>query len=112
MTLASMCENPATRVAAREVDIERSRWRPWSVTQPMLLSRCTDVHAWLFIADSFRAGVPIACRPPSVEFPDHAYIMVDPGEGTKDIYMKVVIRPPAKKLIGVSFHYGKEDRSW
>jgi hypothetical protein len=75
-----------------------------------MLSTFTDAGAWEFIADCLCGGVPIKCHPPTIEFPDHAYVMIaaPDGEGRR-IYMKIAIRSGVKKIIGVSFHYEQPD---
>lgn len=104
--LEQLCRLPGGRTNPPGFDLARNRWHPLTVTHPLTLSRYSDGEAWEFIADCFRDGVKIVCRPPCAEFKDHAYVMVAaPEGGGRRIYMKVVIRPGVKKIIGVSFHY-------
>lgn len=97
--LILLCRHPAKRITGRGLD-EANRWRPYAVKDPDTLMWFTDDGAWNFIADCYQRNCPLLCKPPTGTFPDHSYVAVELG-----IYMKVAIRPPFPKIIGLSFHY-------
>lgn len=104
-SLETLCRMPNGRTNWPEIDLANN-WRPYEVIDAASLSRFTDQGAWEFIADCFRDGIPIQYKPPSADYPDHAYVLIAaPREGGRQIYMKVAVRPGVKKLVGISFHY-------
>jgi hypothetical protein len=104
--LALLCRDPGKRINPPAIDLPND-WRPFTVTHPTFLSRFNDAGAWEFIADCLEQGAPITCKPPSPEHPDHAYVMIEAGEGMKRVYMKIAIKPGLAKVVGISFHYEK-----
>jgi hypothetical protein len=108
--LIVMCRNPLARVNPPNLDLQRHRWKPFTVRDPQSLSLFTDAGAWDFISDCLESGGDVTCKPPSAEHPDHAYVMISNGGGSRRIYMKIAIKPGLRKLIGVSFHYAVEEQ--
>jgi len=105
--LELLCRNPETRINPPSIDIA-NRWEPYAVIDPSSLSRFTDAGAWEFIADCIKDGCSIRYKPVSVVHPDHAYeAVVVPSYGDRGIYMKIALKPPIRRIIGLSFHYAR-----
>lgn len=102
--LALLCRNPDTRITGRALDAP-NRWRPYSVRHPETGLFFTDAGAWDFIADALQARAAVTCLPPTAAMPDHAYYLIEGNAFDRRIYMKIAIRPPLRKVIGLSFHY-------
>lgn len=102
--LVQLCRDPRRRVNPPNIDVTRHNWRPYSVVDPASLSRFTDAGAWELIADWLQEGCSIRCQPPSSEFQDHAYVIIEPL-GSQRLYIKFAIFPKIAKVIGISFHY-------
>lgn len=101
------CRLPERRINPPEIDIA-NHWEPYTVTDLSSLSRFTDAGAWEFIADCIKGDCPIRYKPMSALHPDHAYeAVVVPPYGNRGIYMKIAIRPPIRRIIGLSFHYAR-----
>lgn len=98
------CRDPSKRINPPNIEVERHRWRPFTVIEPSSLSRFNDAAAWEFIADCLKANCDVTCQPPDEEFDDHAYVMIEHC-GDKRIYMKIAIFSKVQKIIGISFHY-------
>lgn len=105
--LAKLCRMPEHRVVAREVGVERQRWQPFAVRDATLMGFFTDSGAWLAIADFLDGEGKVSYSPPSEEFDDHAYIMIDEGISGRPVYAKVALNMKIKKIIGISFHYAR-----
>lgn len=105
--LILMCRNPLLRVNPPDVEMPHN-WTPYDVLEPHTLSMYTDESAWEYIADCLENGACVTCQPPSSDYPDHAYVMVEEDDRGARIYMKIAINPRvAKKIIGVSFHHAR-----
>ena len=105
--LELLCRQPSRRINPPSVAVDRHRWQPFTVTDPVTLSRFNDVAAWEFIADCLADLCHIDCLPPDSEFDDHAYVMIEPC-GLRRVYMKIAIMPKIDKVIGISFHYERK----
>jgi len=106
-SLAQLCLEPAHRIVAVDAGIERQRWRPYSVMHRATLGSFTDEGAWAHIADLLRSDVDVDYKPPTSEFDDHAYVIIDEEDGFKNIYVKIALCLKLKKVIGISFHYAE-----
>ena len=102
--LVLLCRNPDMRITGRALDTA-NRWKPYSVRHPQTDMVFTDAGAWEYIADMIQEGSRLTCLPPTVQMPDHAYYLIEGRAEGRRIYMKVAIRPPLRKIIGLSFHY-------
>ena len=105
--LELLCREPSRRINPPSIAVARQRWHPFTVIDPVTLSRFNDAAAWEFIADQLADGCSLACLPPDGEFNDHAYVMIEPC-GSKRVYMKIAIMPKIDKVIGISFHYERK----
>ena len=104
------CRDPRRRMDARRLNIKRQRWEPWVVSHPELHFPFTEDGAWDFIADCLEEGDSFRDLPRSDEFPDYAiYLLHMPAAGGRRIYMKIAARPKVDMVIGVSFHYEREE---
>ena len=98
---------PEVRRQPPNIPTSRHRWDPYEVKDRASLSRYSDAGAWEFISDTIMSGVPIQHRPPTVEFPDHAYVMIETATAQEAVYRKVALCPAAHLLYGSSFHYAR-----
>lgn len=106
--LAAMCSAGELRAQPPNIGTDRHKWWPFSVLDRASLSRFSDAGAWECIAECLTRGVAIKYQPPTPEFDDHAYVMIDTETGLEDIYIKIVICRKMRKLLGVSFHYARQ----
>lgn len=93
------------RIIALEAGVERQRWRPFTVIEQATMSRFTDDGAWELIADYLAGAGPVEYKPPSHEFPDHAYAIIETRSARHDVYAKIALSMKFKKVVGISFHY-------
>jgi len=102
--LVLLCRDPRMRITGRSLNTA-NRWMPYSVRHPQTGMIFTDAGAWEYISDSIEGGSSLTCLPPTSQLPDHAYYLIEGRSDGRGIYMKVAIRPPLRKIIGLSFHY-------
>ena len=103
--LAALCRMPAHRAHPPNIPTSRHRWQPFAVQDRATLSWFTDIGAWELISELLLQGIPVSYLPPTDEFPDHAYVMIDRNHGMEDIYIKIALCPATRTLLGISFHY-------
>ena len=105
--LAKLCLMPEVRRQPPNIPTSRHRWDPYEVKHRASLSRYSDAGAWELISDAIMSGIPIEYQPPTDEFPDHAYVLIERNSAQEDVYIKIALCPVAHLLYGISFHYAR-----
>ena len=103
--LAVRCREPRNRLNYPDFN-GPNKWKPGKVIDSVTpLSRFSDDGAWNFIADCLENGCRVKYQGPSLEYDDHAYVMIECTENSdRGIYMKIALKMGNRKVIGVSFH--------
>ena len=105
--LAAMCRRSDLRTQPPGVEIKRHGWRPFEVKDRTSMSRFSDAGAWECIADCLTDGCKISYKAPTLEFPDHAYVMLNSQYAFEELYIKIAIIPGIRRVVGISFHYAR-----